>query len=157
MGEKTYGFLMSCLGLGSLIGAITVSFRSRLGPKLSTTIIFSLLVSLMLGLNGLVRSPLLAAIILVATGVCSILFGTNSNSTLQFHSKDEYRARVMSVYSLVFAGSTPIGNLFAGYTADRLGANGAYLWSGLLCLVPCLMIIVIYRKKGTSKSEQAGF
>jgi predicted MFS family arabinose efflux permease len=155
MDEKTYGLLMSCLGLGSLIGAIAVSFRSRMGPKLSTTIIFSLLFSLMLGLNGLVSSPLLAAIILIATGVCSILFGTNTNSTLQFHSKDEYRARVMSVYTLVFAGSTPIGNLVAGYTADRLGVSGAYLWSGLLCLVPCLLIIVIYWKKGTGKPEQA--
>jgi predicted MFS family arabinose efflux permease len=110
---------------------------------------------MMLGLNRLVSSPLLAAIILIATGVCSILFGTNTNSTLQFHSKDEYRARVMSVYTLVFAGSTPIGNLVAGYTADRLGVSGAYLWSGLLCLVPCLLIIVIYWKKGTGKPEQA--
>jgi predicted MFS family arabinose efflux permease len=155
MGEKTYGFLMSCLGLGSLAGAIIVSFRSRTGPKLSTTIIFSLLLSLMLGLNGLVSSRLLAAIILIATGVCGILFATNSNSILQFHSKDEYRARVMSVYSLVFAGSTPIGNLVIGYTADRLGANGAYLWSGLLCFVPCLLIIVIYWKKAARKPEQA--
>jgi predicted MFS family arabinose efflux permease len=155
MGEKTYGFLMSCLGLGSLIGAVVVSFRSRIGPKLSTTIIFSLLFSLMLGLNGLVSSPLLAAIILIATGVCSILFGTNTNSTLQFHSKDEYRARVMSVHSLVFAGSTPIGNLVTGYTAGRLGANGTFLLSGLFCLVTCLSIIVIYWKKGANDPKQA--
>lgn len=154
MGEKTYGFLMSCLGLGSLVGAIVVSIRSRTGPKLSTTIIFSLLLSLMLGLNGLVSSPLSAAIILIATGVCSILFATNANSTLQFHSKDEYRARVMSVYSLVFAGSTPIGNLVVGYTADRLGANGAYFCSGLLCLVPCLLVIMIYWKKGAREAER---
>jgi predicted MFS family arabinose efflux permease len=96
-----------------------------------------------------------AAIILIATGVCGILFSTNANSTLQFHSKDEYRTRVMSVYSLVFAGSTPIGNLVVGYTADRLGANGAYIWSGLLCLVPCLLVIVIYWKKGAREPEQA--
>jgi predicted MFS family arabinose efflux permease len=155
MGEKTYGLLMSCLGLGSLIGALAVSFRSRRGPKLSTSIIFSLLISLMLGLNGLFHSPFLSGTLLMMTGICNILFATNANSTLQFHSKDEYRTRVMSVYSLVFAGSTPVGNLFAGYTADRVGANGAYLWSGLLCLVPCLLIIIVYWKKGTRSPEQA--
>jgi predicted MFS family arabinose efflux permease len=155
MGEKTYGFLMSSLGLGSLAGAIIVSFRSRTGPKLSTSIVFSLLFSLMLGLNGLVSSPLPSAIILIATGVCGILFSTNSNSTLQFHSKDEYRARVMSVYSLVFAGSTPIGNLVTGYTAGLFGANWTFLLSGLFCLVACLLVIVIYRKKGTNEPVQA--
>jgi predicted MFS family arabinose efflux permease len=155
MEEKTYGLLMSCLGIGSLIGALTVSFRSRRGPKLSTSIIFSLLVSLMLGLNGLSNSPLLSGFLLIITGICNILFATNANSTLQFHSKDEYRARVMSVYSLVFAGSTPVGNLFAGYAADRVGANGAYLWTGLLCLVPCLFIILIYWRKRAGGSKQA--
>jgi predicted MFS family arabinose efflux permease len=109
----------------------------------------------MLGLNGLVSSPWPAAILLIATGLCSILFATNANSTLQFHSKDEYRARVMSVYSLVFAGSTPVGNLVAGYAADRLGASGAYLLTGLFCLVPCLLIIAIYWKKGNPDPEQA--
>jgi hypothetical protein len=44
----------------------------------------------------------------------------------------------MSVYSLVFAGSTPVGNLVAGYTADKVGANGAYLWSGV---VFCALLI----------------
>jgi predicted MFS family arabinose efflux permease len=153
MEEKTYGLLMSCLGAGSLIGALIVSFRSRKGPKISTSIIFSILVSLMLGVNGLTHSALLSGIILVGTGICNILFATNANSTLQFHSKDEYRARVMSVYALVFAGSTPVGNLFAGYIADRTGANGAFLWSGLLCIVPCLLVIWIYRKKKTIQEQ----
>lgn len=59
--------------------------------------------------------------------VAGSTFATNANSTLQFHSKDEYRARVMSVYALVFDGSTPLGNLVTGYAAHRVGANGAYL------------------------------
>ncbi|MNI14136.1 Enterobactin exporter EntS [compost metagenome] len=155
MGEATYGTLMSCLGIGSLAGALTVSFRSKKGPKLRTSILCSIGVSLMLGLNGLTGSPIIAGILLVGTGIINITFATNANSTLQFHTKDEYRTRVMSVYTLVFAGSTPVGNLFIGYMADRYGADGAFLWSGILCLVLCLTIIWFYSRNRSRVKESA--
>jgi MFS family permease len=151
--ETTYGTLMSCLGVGSLIGALTVSFRSRRGPKLSTSIVCSLLLSCLLGLNGFANTTFTTGLLLAVTGIVSILFATNANSTLQFYAKEEYRARVMSVYALVFAGSTPIGNLFAGYIAARAGADGAYIWLGVLSLVPCLAIIIAFGLKRKYPTE----
>jgi predicted MFS family arabinose efflux permease len=146
MGETTYGTLMSCLGVGSFIGALTMSFRSKQGPRLTISIVCSLLVSLCLIFNGLSSSVWLVGLLLAMTGFFNIMFATNSNSALQMYAKEEYRARVMSVYSLVFAGSTPIGNLFAGYVADRYGANGAFVSCGALCAILCLLIIWKYKK-----------
>ncbi len=152
MEERTYGMLMSCLGVGSLIGALTVSLRSKSGPKMKVIAIASILIGIFLCITGWTTSPYLTGFFLACTGVFNILFATNCNSSLQIYSKDEYRARVMSVYSLVFAGSTPVGNLFAGYMADRFGADGAFIACGLLCIVPCSIILFLFRKK---KSEQA--
>lgn len=156
--EKAYGMLMSCLGVGSLAGALTMSFRSKRGPKLAQTIICSVVIACFLFLNGLSGSVYLLGLSLAATGFFNILFSTNSNSLLQMHAKDEYRSRVMSVYSLVFAGSTPVGNLLMGFMAGKFGADGAYLWSGILCLLPCLFIIMVFRAKKTAveQSEIAG-
>lgn len=155
MQEKTYGLMMSCLGAGSLIGALTMSFRSKKGPRLSLIIVCCILISVFLLLNGMTGSVYMFGLLLALQGFCNILFATNCNSSLQIHSKDEYRARVMSVYSLVFAGSTPVGNLFAGYAADHYGANGAFFLCGLFCLIPCLVIILAFRKKTNEPEEPA--
>lgn len=146
MGETTYGTLMSCLGVGSFAGALTMSFLSKNGPRLIVSILCSLVVAVCLIFNGLSSSAWLCGLMLALTGFFNIVFATNSNSALQMHAKEEYRARVMSVYALVFAGSTPIGNLLAGYIADRYGANGAFLTCGVLTGILCLLIIWKYRK-----------
>ncbi|MFE5322972.1 MFS transporter [Paenibacillus sp. NPDC056579] len=155
MDERTYGLLMSCLGVGSLIGALTVSLRSKKGPNMKVIVVASMMISLFLFLIGLTKSSYLAGLFLACTGIFNILFSTNCNSTLQIHSKDEYRARVMSVYSLVFAGSAPVGNLFAGFIADRFGADGAYLACGLMCFVPCVLILILFRKRKAVSEGQA--
>lgn len=145
MGETTYGTLMSCLGVGSLAGALTMSFRSKRGPKLKLSMAASCLVAICLILNGLSGSVWVCGTLLAFTGFFNILFATNSNSALQMYAKDEYRARVMSVYSLVFAGSTPIGSLFSGFIADRFGANGAFIACGVLTGLLCLFITWKYK------------
>lgn len=145
MGETTYGTLMSCLGVGSLAGALTMSFRSKRGPKLKLSMAASCMVAVCLILNGLSGSVWVCGTLLACTGFFNILFATNSNSALQMYAKDEYRARVMSVYSLVFAGSTPIGSLFSGFIADRFGANGAFVACGVLTGLLCLFIAWKYK------------
>lgn len=144
--EGTYGFLMSALGLGSLIGALTVSLRSKSGPKLKVMLVSSMAISILLILTGSVKTQYLAALTLAVTGVFNIYFSTTANSTLQINSKDEYRGRVMSVYSLVFAGSTPLGNLFTGVAADKLGASSAFILSGIIAFVLLITMNSIFNK-----------
>jgi hypothetical protein len=43
----------------------------------------------------------------------------------------------MSVYTLVFAGTSPIGNFFAGSVTEKLGANAGSLPAGLLPRLHC--------------------
>lgn len=58
----------------------------------------------------------------------------------------------MSVYSLVFAGSTPIGNFFAGTTAGTLGVSKAFVISGVITLVSVLILALTFRSKDKIKS-----
>lgn len=145
--EKTYGVLMSFLGFGSLIGAIFVSMRSRKGPKSEVIFISSMIIALMLVLNGLNSNLIITAVVLAFTGVFNILFSTTSNSTLQLNSKDEYRGRVMSIYSFVFAGSTPIGSTFTGWVCDKFGPSQGFLLSGVLVLILVIIIKIAFKRK----------
>lgn len=143
--EKIYGFLMSSLGAGSLIGAVTVSLRSKSGPKKLILFGSSIITAVMLIFIGFSRTYYVTAIFLVINGLFNIYFSTTANSTLQFNSKDEYRGRVMSVYSLVFAGSAPLGSLFSGYAADKIGSAWAFVLCGSLTLVCVFMLMIIFK------------
>lgn len=153
MQEKAYGFLMSALGVGSLIGALGVSLKSKRGPKMTAMIRSIVIVSVLLICTGLTRYYYITALSLAVTGVFNIMFSTTANSTLQINSKDEYRGRVMSVYSLVFAGSTPIGNMFSGYTADKFGVSAAFILSGAIALTLLVIVIIIFRNRKTDDEK----
>ncbi len=146
-----YGLLMSALGAGSLIGALMVSVKSRSGPNMKILLISSIIVSLTLILISFTRTYYYTALLLVITGIFNIWFNTTANSTLQITSKDEYRGRVMSVYSLVFAGATPIGNMFAGLTTDRFGADTAFLLSGVMTIVLIALVRLFFKLRQTDR------
>lgn len=145
--EETYGLLMSALGFGSLIGALTVSLRSKSGPKAKVLFWSSIIISLLLIATGSTRTQYLSALSLVVTGIFNIYFSTTANSTLQINSIDEYRGRVMSVYTLVFTGTTPLGNLFTGGTADKLGASSSFILSGIISFSFITIMNLLFSKK----------
>ena len=149
-GEKTYGLLMSALGVGSLFGALMVSVKSKSGPNIKVLLKSSILISIMFILISFTKSYYFTTILLVITGIFNIWFSTTANSTLQITTKDEYRGRVMSVYSLVFAGATPIGNMFAGISADMFGANIAFLLSGVLTIVLIALLSLWFKLRRPS-------
>jgi len=150
-GEKTYGLLMSALGVGSLFGALMVSVKSKSGPNIKILLRSSVMISITFILISFTRTYYYTTILLVITGIFNIWFSTTANSTLQITTKDEYRGRVMSVYSLVFAGASPIGNMFAGITTDRFGANIAFLLSGVLTIVLIALLSLWFKLRQTTR------
>lgn len=147
--ETGFGFLMSAMGLGSFIGAITVATKSRSGPQSLVLFASAIVISLLLIITGYATVYFVAAALLLVTGFFNILFTTTANSTMQLNSKDEFRGRVMSAYTLVFGGTTPIGNLFAGTIANQFGAKSGFIASGIVVLVLVLSILAMgNRPKG---------
>ncbi|MDD5688684.1 MAG: MFS transporter, partial [Caldisericia bacterium] len=52
-----------------------------------------------------------------------------------------------SVYSFVFVGVAPIGSLYAGGLASKLGANMAFTISGIIGLIGTIIIGYIILNK----------
>jgi MFS family permease len=133
-GSLAYGALFAVMGIGSLIGSMSLAFAGSRRP----------LVPLILGggvifvtfelLLGATRSVEPAFIWVVFIGLSSMLMINTINVTVQYGVPDELRGRVMSLYVLVFAGSSPIGGLFAGAVAQFWGAPAGFVL-GALCSI----------------------
>jgi hypothetical protein len=65
---------------------------------------------------------------------------------IQLEVPDELRGRVMSVYTTVFAGTSPIGGLLLGAIAANAGAPAAIAIGGVVSLVAALVGVVWYRR-----------
>lgn len=144
--EAGFGILMSFMGFGSFLGAMFIATLSKSGPKKFIIYIVPLIVGVLLIATGYTNIYLLTGIFLAITGFFFISFTSSANSTLQLNSKNEYRGRVMSVYTLVFAGSTPFGNLYAGLFAEHFNARIGFAACGgiiILLIIPLL----IYKRR----------
>ena len=71
---------------------------------------------------------------MVLAGWGLIAMAATTNTTIQLTVPDELRGRVMSVYTTIFAGASPIGALFAGALAATAGVAVAMMVGGLLAL-----------------------
>jgi MFS family permease len=130
----TTGLLQSARGLGALLGALLIASLGRFqfkGRLLTVgTFAFPLLLILMTFTNRL----WLTLAILVASGLAVILIMNLANALVQTLTPDALRGRVMAVYSMVFFGMMPVGALWVGVVAERLGEAAAVI-SGALAVL----------------------
>ena len=111
-----YGVLMGAMGIGAVIGGLTVAHRSRPTFAMLTGLCFAFGV-LLVGV-ALAPTMLVAMVLLVPMGAVSIAFVSTSNATLQLLSREEMRGRVMALFAIGFLGSTPIGSPLMGAIAS---------------------------------------
>ena len=127
-----YGFLMAATGVGSLVTALVIAFRGRARPvTIAAGALLMGLAEVVLGLSGHLPLSLLA---MGAVGVGTILMAATANTVIQLAVPDDLRGRVMSVYTTVFAGSTPVGGLLMGWIAAQAGVADAFVLGGLACV-----------------------
>jgi MFS family permease len=128
-----FGVLSAVLGLGSLIGAISTAYTRQVTVR--RLIVGSACFSVLLGAIALSTSFAISAALLIALGFAGILFSTSANTLLQLAVPDALRGRVMSLYMLLFAGSTPIGGLLVGTLSNSIGVSETLLICAALCLL----------------------
>ena len=96
--------------------------------------------------------------LLLAAGGLSIVYSATSNTLLQLEAREEYRGRVLALYMLLFAGSTPIGSAVTGLVSDRWDIRVALGVNGIVCVLGVLLAgvySVVARRRAAAESRQA--
>jgi MFS family permease len=130
---SAFGFLMAASGIGSLASAALIAYGQRPTLRLLLTGAGVFGVAL-IGL-GISRSFPVSLALMVVLGWGVIAIAATTNTIIQLTVPDELRGRVMSVYTTVFAGSTPFGGLFSGVVAAAAGVQVALMVGGAISAV----------------------
>jgi predicted MFS family arabinose efflux permease len=94
---------------------------------------------LLLAIRGNSKIYVFSVTVLMFTGMASIVFSTALQTRLQLIVVNEFRGRVMGIYTLLQQGSTPFGALFIGSISEHWSVEAAVLSSaaiggaGLFC------------------------
>ena len=128
-----FGALSAFLGLGSLLAALAMAFTSR--GTVKRLLVGSAAFGVILGAVAITTVFSVSAVLLVMLGFAGIVFATTANTLLQLMVPDELRGRVMSLYFLLFAGSTPIGSFLIGSLSSVIGVSRTLLVCAGLCLL----------------------
>ncbi len=135
---KTNGWLLSARGIGSLAAGLLIAtlagrfLRGRIwmigwiGLPISW-IIFA-------AINR--ETPSLLAMALI--GFFLLLVANLTNSMVQTQVDDQFRGRIMGIYTLVFFGLAPIGSLIAGFAAEKIGEQWTVAISGIILLTAAI-------------------
>jgi MFS family permease len=76
----------------------------------------------------------------LVVGFGMVLYGASTNTLVQSAVDDSYRGRVMSLYTLMFIGTAPLGSFVLGSVAQHFGAPWATRISGGLCILGALWV-----------------
>ena len=135
----TLARLTAASGVGAILGALYLASRDRVVGFGRVLVLSTSLFGL--GLVGLSYASHegVAWLTLIAASGGMMVLSTVSNTTLQTIVEEEKRGRILSLYSMVFLGTAPVGSLVAGTVATHLTAPHMVRIGGLCCLAGALV------------------
>jgi MFS family permease len=136
----TFGALLGVFGIGSLAGSLFMASRAT-QPNPRRLCLLAVVLGVVSVALALAPTLPVALVIIAPLGFAGIAFAITGNSTLQLTSAPDRRGRVMSLYTVVFLGSTPIGGPIAGWVGEYLGARVGLAAGGIVAVATGLLAL----------------
>ena len=141
-GAGGYGAIVSGVGIGAAIGALSIAaFGSRVRQG-RMAVGGAGLFGGMLAASALAPNFLSAFLLFVLCGCSMALCSITANTLLQRQAPDHLRGRVMGFYSFVALGMAPFGSLQMGWLAEQFGVRSAFAVGGVACMAAAGAVVV---------------
>jgi MFS family permease len=146
IGPFGLGIMFASLGAGSVVTALVLASRREATER--TMFIGAAIV--VLTLFAVAYSPWLplTAALLFLMGGAGTSFSSTANTRMQLTPPAELRGRVMSLFTLLWIGTTPVGSLTVGTLGEHVGVPPAIAASaGLSALGVVAALIYAHRQQ----------
>lgn len=149
---RAYALLTSAFGAGSVIGGIVIAGRKRTNPRGLLGILIAFGIALVAA--SLAPTIMLAVAGMVIAGICSICFTSLGNTILQLESAPHMRSRVMSLWSVAFLGSTPIGGPIVGWVGEFINPRWGLGIGAIATFAACAVGTALLARHPSHQSDQ---
>lgn len=140
----TLGYLFAAQGLGALIGAVTMTIAGEFLLEARRIVLGALLFAAMELTFLIVPGFTQALILLLVIGWSFAVYSIGTNILVQLRAPDRMQGRMVSLYSMLFIGVTPIGNVFAAIVAHVLGPSAAVWLGGAITAAGALAVLAYF-------------
>lgn len=131
--EGVFTILYSVFSFGALVSALVVAHRSLV--QMEHVILGAVALGATMILLAIMPNVALAAPVIFAVGVSSILYTTATTTIVQVEAKHEMHGRVLALQSILQMGTAPIGGPLCGWMADAFGARAPIILGGIVCMM----------------------
>ena len=140
-----FGALRTAAAVGSLTAALLLASRGS-GDMLGKGVGYAnLFFGLVLFIFAFSQNFYLSMATVVFLGFAMTFQLSGSHSLLQLDVPDELRGRLMSVWTIMIMGLSPLGSLLVGWLASHYGAPPALLICAVVSTFSALMYIIFRR------------
>jgi MFS family permease len=143
-GALAYGWVNAASGLGAVTGAFILASRVSNGRRGQLLVLTNIAFPLILIAFSFTAFYPLSLLLAFGLGVGFMVQFTTLNTLLQTRVEDNFRGRVMGIYTLTFFGFAPFGNLIIGFLGEKLGLGFAMVLFALFSLIlSCYILLKI--------------
>jgi MFS family permease len=140
-GASSFGLASTMLAVGAVFGSLLAARRKR--PRMRLMLVAAAFFGVLEIISGVMPSYDLFLVMLVPTGLALLTFNTTANAVMQLSVPAWMRGRVMGLYMLVFAGSSPIGAPLLGWLAEVFGPRSGLVIGGVVSLAAVLGVVAV--------------
>ena len=140
----TYSLMTVAMGVGAIGGGLYSAGRGAATQK--QLVLIAVLFGVSLMLTALTPNLPLTLLALIVVGGLSVLFISIGNTTLQLTSEPSMRGRVLALWAIAFAGTTPIGGPIIGAIADHSNPRIGLLVGGVSAVVAAAIGFLAFGK-----------
>jgi MFS family permease len=132
--SSAYGALYACLGVGAVLGALSIGTVFATSSKERIVRVALVAYATVLAAFALVGMPALAYPVMLIVGLAYFAFITSLSTVLQSGLADHERGGVMALWIMGFGGTVPIGNLIAGPIIEATSITTVMLFGAACAL-----------------------
>ena len=154
-GATGYAVLTSAMGVGAVAGGLYTASRKARDPR--QLVVAAALFGGSMLLTAAAPTLTVAIGTMIVVGFCSVNFTSLGNVTLQLNSRPTMQGRVMSLWTVAFLGTTPIGGPIIGAIGEHASPRWGLLVGGVAALVAAGIGLLASRsRRGVASAEATG-
>ena len=142
MGAVAYGWVNTATGLGAVAGAFLLMYGISHGRRGKLLVAVNIAFPIILMAFAFTSHLPPALILAFGLGLGFMMQFTTLNTLLQTRVDDEFRGRVMGLYTITFFGFAPFGNLLIGYLGQQWGLSIAMTVFAVCSLFLSTLILI---------------